>query len=262
MTNIYHIARFTHDDSIYVHFQGCNFQCKGCLLKQTIWDCHLTNDVQLKLQAIKDVRLLSLNEFETIVKALDVKRAVLGGGEPTLDPQLPDIIDLLDDLDIETHLLTNGHILNGKLVKKIDDAGLSSTCMSIKAYNDDIHRFYTGQTNKSVLDNFKLLAKTQIILMVESVLIPGLIDSDEIERIARFIASVNDSIPFRIDGFIPIHDVPWRRPSPEEVLTATQIAKTHLKNVYYIHSGTEQKGQVISVYPATTRDRHFIRQWE
>lgn len=249
MTNIYHIARYTYDNSIYVHFQGCNFRCKGCLLKQTMWDCHLADDVQRHLQAIKDFRRLSLSEFKTVVKKLNVKRAVLGGEEPTLDEELPDVIDLLNDLDIKTHLLTNGYILNEKFIEKLEEVGLSSTFISIKAYDDSIHRFYTEQTNKSVLDNFKLLAKSRIKLMVESVLIPGLIEPDEIERIAKFIASINPSIPFRIDGFIPIHDVPWRSPSPEEVIRAAQIAKGHLENVHYIHSDTEQKGQAINVYP-------------
>ncbi|MBE0512958.1 radical SAM protein [Candidatus Bathyarchaeota archaeon] len=254
MTNIYHIVRYTYDNSIYVHFQGCNFRCKGCLLKQTIWDCHLTDDVQRRLQAIKDFRQLSLSEFKTVVKKLNVKIAILGGGEPTLDEELPDVIDLLNGLDIETRLLTNGHILNEKFIEKLEEVELSNTCISIKAHDDSIHRFYTGQTNKSVLDNFKLLAKSRIKLMVESVLIPGLIEPDEIERIARFIASINPSIPFRIDGFIPIHDVPWRRSSPKEVIRATQIAKRYLENVYYIHSDTEQKGQAINVYPIIKDD--------
>jgi pyruvate-formate lyase-activating enzyme len=249
MTNIYHIARYTYDNSIYVQFQGCNFQCKGCIRKQTTWDNHLADDVQHRLQTIKDFRRLSLSEFKTIVKKLNVKRAVLGGEEPTLDEELPDVIDLLNDLDIKTHLLTNGHILNKKFIEKLEEVGLSSTFISIKAYDDSIHRFYTGQTNKSVLNNFKLLAKSRIKLMVESVLIPGLIEPDEIERIAKFIASVNPSIPFRIDGFIPIHDVPWRSSSSKEVIRAAQIAKRHLENVYYIHIDTEQKGQVINIYP-------------
>lgn len=137
-----------------------------------------------------------------------MKRAVLGGGEPTLDKELLDIIGMLDALDVKIHLLTNGYILNEKFIEKLEEVGLSSTYVSIKAYNDDVHRFYTGQTNRPVLDNFKLLSKSRIKLMAESVLIPRLIEQDEIERIARFIASIDPSIQYRIDGFIPIHDAP------------------------------------------------------
>ncbi|MGQ9718854.1 MAG: radical SAM protein [Nitrososphaerales archaeon] len=249
MTNIYHIAHHTHDNSIYVFFQGCNFQCKGCILKQSIWDCHLKDDIQRDLQAINDFRRLSLSEFRTIVKEINVKRAVLGGGEPTLDKELPNVIGMLNALDVKTHLLTNGYILNEKFIEKLKEAGLSSIYVSIKAYNNDTHRFYTGQTNGPVLDNFKLLSKSRIKLMAESVLIPGLIEQDEIERIARFIASIDSSIPYRIDGFIPIHDAPWKSPSQEEVIKASKIAKRHLENVHYIHSKTKIKGEVINIYP-------------
>ena len=112
MTNIYHIVHFTHDDSIYVNFEGCNFHCKGCLLKRTMWDCHLADYFQRRLQAIKDFRRLSVSEFESIIKKLDARRAVLGGGEPTLDEELPEVIELLSGRNIETHLLTNGQNLN------------------------------------------------------------------------------------------------------------------------------------------------------
>jgi len=248
MTNIYHIAHH-HDNSIYVFFQGCNFQCKGCILKQLIWDCHLNDADQHDLQAIKDLKKLSLNEFRAIVKEIDVRRAVLGGGEPTLDKELTDIISMLNALDVETHLLTNGYILNENFIKKLEEAGLSSTYVSIKAYDNDIHQFYTGQTNEPVLNNFKLLSKSRIKLMAESILIPGLIEYDEIGRIAKFIASIDPSIPYRIDGFIPINNTPWRAPSPEEVIKASEIAKRHLENVHYIHSETKTKGEVINIYP-------------
>jgi pyruvate-formate lyase-activating enzyme len=218
-----------------------------------VWDCHLKDDDQHALQAIKDFRRLSLSEFRTMIKEINVKRAVLGGGEPTIDKELPDIIGMLNTLDVQTHLLTNGYILNEKFIEKLEEVGLLSTYVSIKAYDDDTHRFYTGQTNRPVLDNFKLLSKSRIKLMAESIFIPGLIEYNEIERIARFIASVDPSISYRIDGFIPINDTPWRAPSPEEMIKASEIAKRHLENVHYIHSETKIKREVVDIYPKIKR---------
>jgi len=254
MTNIYQITHYTYDNAIHVLFQGCNFQCKGCYIKDRKWDFHLPDDVQRHLQTIKDFRRLSLSEFKTIVKRLNVERAILGGEEPTLDEELPDVIDLLNGLGIKTLLTTNGHILNEKLIEKLEEVGLSGIQMSIRAYDDGIHRFYTGQTNKSVLDNFKLLSKSRIKLMAESILIPGLIEQSEIERIAKFIASINPAIPYRIDGFVPFHDAPWRSHSPEEVIRTAQIAKRHLWIVYYIHCEAGRVGKVINVYPTIKDD--------
>ncbi len=249
MTNIYHIVHFTYDNSLYIFFKGCNFQCKGCILKQSIWDCHISNREKRLLQATTRLKLLSLNKFKALIKELNVERAVLGGGEPTIDKQLPNIINLLNAFNIESHLLTNGFILNKNFIKNLEKAGLSSIHISLKAYNDKIHQFYTGHSNKPVLNNFKLLNKSKIKLMAESVLIPGLIDQNEIEKIAKFIASVNPAIPYRVDGFIPINNAPWKAPHPKEVVKASQIAKKYLKNVYFIHSKTKIKGKAINVYP-------------
>jgi len=249
MTNIYHIVHFTYDDSLYVFFKGCNFQCKGCILKQSIWDCHISNKEKTLLQAVTRVKPLSLSKFKALIKKLNVEHAVLGGGEPTIDKQLPNIISLLNAFDVESHLLTNGFILNKNFIKNLEKSGLSSIHVSIKAYNDKIHRFYTGQTNKPVLNNFKLLNESKIKLMAESILIPKLIDQNEIEKIAKFIASVNSHIPYRIDGFIPINNASWKAPHPKEVVKASQIAKKYLKNVHFIHNKTKIKGKAINVYP-------------
>ncbi|MBS7655585.1 radical SAM protein [Candidatus Bathyarchaeota archaeon] len=249
MTSIYHITYYTYDNSIYIFFQGCNFQCKGCILKQLIWDCHLNNENQHALQAVKDLRKLSLSEFKDIIKGFDVKKAILGGGEPTIDKELPDIINVLNALGVKTRLLTNGYLINEDFIKKLEEAGLSSICISIKAYDDDIHQFYTGKSNKPVLNNFKILDKSQIELMAESVLIPELIEYNEIKRIAKFIAGIRSSIPYRIDAFIPINDASWRAPSLEEVIKASKIAKRYLKKVHYIYNKTKIKGEVINIYP-------------
>jgi pyruvate-formate lyase-activating enzyme len=249
MTNIYHIVYFTYDKSIYVFFQGCNFQCKGCILKQSIWDCHISNEELHVLQAFNKVKSLSLEEFKILIKELNVEKAVLGGGEPTIDEELLNIIRLLKTFNVEAHLLTNAYILNKKFIKKIEEAGLSSICVSVKAYNDSIHQFYTGHSNKQVLRNFKLLGKSKIKLMAESVLIPGLIEKSEIEKIAKFISNVDSNIPYRIDGFIPINNVFWKAPSPNDVVKAVQKAEKYLKNVYCIHSKTEIKGKAINIYP-------------
>ncbi len=250
MTNIYNITHYTNSNSIYVLFKGCNFQCKGCFIKDTKWDYHLADDVRSNLKTTNDVELLSLSEFETIVKKLNVKRAVLGGEEATVDEELPNVIDLLTGLGIKTLLTTNGHCLNEELIEELEEVGLSGTRMSIKAYNDSIHRVYTGETNKSVLKNFRLLSESRIKPIAESVLIPGLVEQNEIERIAKFIASINPAIPYRVDGFLPSHHAIWRSPSPEEVIRAAQIAQKYLWCVHYLHCATEHhEREVFSVYP-------------
>jgi len=247
-------VRFTNDNSIYMFFRGCNFRCVGCILKLSPWDCHLTSDVQHQLQRLTRVETLSLNEIRGIIEPLGIERAVLGGGEPTIDPELMDIIRLLDSLNVATVLLTNGYALNEDRIEDLKDFKLDKICVSIRALRDALHIHYTGKSNKRVLRNFKLLSKSGILMRAESVLIPQLIEQDEIKRIASFVASVDSSIPYRIDGYIPVKEASWRRPFREEILEAVEEAKKHLENVSYIYSGTELKGNALNIYPPVEQE--------
>jgi len=260
MTNIYNITYYTNDNSVYILFKGCNFHCKGCYIKDSVVDYHLPDDVKRRLRMARNFNPLTLGQFkdvfEDILKKFDVKEAVLGGEEPTLDTELLNVIDVLTQFGIRTLLTTNGSNLNEKIIEKLEEVGLSSVRVSIKAYDENIHKVYTGQTNKQVLNNFKLLANSQIKLSAESILILGLVEYGEIERIAKFIANIDPAIPYRIDGFMPFHKAPWRSPFPEEVIMAAEIAKRYLKNVEYLHCKVVSgKREVINIYPV--REDYF-----
>ena len=121
--------------------------------------------------------------------------------------------------------------------------------MLFKALSNELHLSYTGCSNEKALDNFRLLSQSGVELMAESILIPGLVEKDEIERIAKFVAEVDSSTPYRVDGFIPIPGTIWRRPTPAEVREAAEVAMRYLESVYCIDSETPFIGEVIAVYP-------------
>jgi pyruvate-formate lyase-activating enzyme len=146
-------------------------------------------------------------------------------------------------------LLTNGYALNENRIDELRDAKLNEICLSIKALRDTLHIQYTGKSNQRVIKNFDLLDRSGIQIRAESVLIPQLIERDEIKSIACFIASVDSSIPYRIDGYVPVQGARWRQPSRKEMLKAVEEAKKHLENVSYIYSGMELKGNVLNIYP-------------
>jgi pyruvate-formate lyase-activating enzyme len=138
-------------------------------------------------------------------------------------------------------LLTNGFHIP-------DLSHIDEVVFSIKAFTDSIHREYTGKSNKQALENFLTLYKSGVKLRTESIFIPEYVDVRETERIAAFIASVDSSIPHRIDAYIPIGDNPWRQPVPGEIENAAAIAGKHLKNVSYL-TGTENlRYEVVRIY--------------
>jgi len=249
MTNIYHIVHFDYDDSIYVYFDGCNLKCKGCIMKITRWDPHLPLDVRNKLELIDQGKNLSLHDLRNMLESSSARRAVLTGGEPTVDEELPSVVKLFSDSGMETILFTNGNLLDAELIERLEDAGLDIVYVSIKAYSDFIHKHYTGHSNKRSLKNFRLLKRSKIELRAGTILIPGLVDIDEIERLSKFIAGIDPNIELRIAAYVPVPNAPWRSPTKDEVAKAAQVASRYLKNVYYTHSGMDLIGEFHVVYP-------------
>jgi len=70
-------------------------------------------------------------------------------------------------------------------------------------------------------------------LEVLSLFIPNLVESDELERIARDLSAVDPTIPFTILAFFPEHQMKdFRRPNTEEMVEAyTKVKSTGLKNI-------------------------------
>jgi len=224
--NIYHITYAPTTKTVCLYFWGCNFDCRGCIRKKDLRDIHLNHN---------------LKEVIDNLRNLEIEKVVFMGGEPTIDPQLQ---ELAESIHCEFHaynvLLTNGFFL-----PSLDD--VDEVCLSLKAHSNTLHKDFTGKSNKKVLENFVNLYRSGVRLRSESILIPNYIGCDEIENIARFIASVDPSIPYRIDAYNPVPETPWRAPTKEEVESAVNIARKYLRNVSCLKGEESLKYEVVSI---------------
>ena len=88
---------------------------------------------------------------------------------------------------------------------------MSGGCIKfdLKAWSDDVHFALCGASNKWTLSNFEILAQSVPqrpevpFLIASTLLVPGYIDEEEVNGIARFIASVDPDIPYSLLGFHP-----------------------------------------------------------
>jgi pyruvate-formate lyase-activating enzyme len=179
-----------------------------------------------------------LSEITTHLKKVRSKIVVFEGWEPTLDPNLSEIASTLRrELKTQNLLLTNGYLL-----PKLD--GIDEVKISLKALSEKIHIEYTGKSNRQVLENFKLLCQSGKRVSAETVLVPGYVDREEIGRIAKFIASIDEGIPLRIDSYWPIASKKWRRPTYEEMREAMREARKHLRKVSSVVGNEPVLGEV------------------
>jgi pyruvate formate lyase activating enzyme len=78
----------------------------------------------------------------------------------------------------------------------------------LKAHDPVLHQALTSADNQQVLDNFRsvaelLLSGERVRLCAATLLVPGYIDVEEVERTARFIAGVDPRIPYSLLAFHP-----------------------------------------------------------
>jgi pyruvate-formate lyase-activating enzyme len=239
---IYHMVYEPSFDSItFHHWTDCNLQCRGCYCNYEKLDFSLLDnwleDLKQKVKESPPERFLSLVEVMTRVRKLTIKRAVFIGTEPTLDPDLPDLARALhEEHGSYNVLLTNGQRL-------IDLTHVDEIILSIKAVSPDIYKEYTSGDNSKSLANFKAIHRMGKRLQTEVLLIPGLIDAEEIEKVAQFIASVDPFITLRIDGYFPLNGLGYRGATSEDVERAASLARKHLVKVNYLTSNMERIGK-------------------
>jgi pyruvate-formate lyase-activating enzyme len=203
-------------------------------------------------------RPLSVDEVAPYLRPLPFKRAIFLGKEPTCDGDFLSLAEFLKErFDAYNILLTNGYkYVNPLIGGKVKNRVIDEVCISIKAVSKKIFRDFTGKSNpEQVLANFRRYAHiSRLKLRAESIFIPDYIDGYEIEKIVRFIASVDDTIPYRIDGYIPSSTYflkkpdRFRRPTEGEMKAAKKIAQKYLKNVSILHSGVKPKYRVKRIY--------------
>jgi pyruvate-formate lyase-activating enzyme len=245
-TNIYHITYTPELKEASLFFWNCNFDCKGCLCQKIPHDPSLKENLVAHLEEPNGIakapdRFLDFEEVMQILGKLEVKKVMMMGMEAVLDPQYPQLSKALHDR------FGSYNMVCSNLYKMPSFKDTDMVEVGIKAVTDHLHRDYTGKSNKRVLKNFISLYQSGMKLVTESVLIPDYIGPDEIERIAKFIASVDKDIFFVLLPYFKAGDNPWRRPTRDEMDGAAGLAKKHLNNVHAVYGDEELKYEVVRI---------------
>jgi len=115
---------------------------------------------------------------------------------------------------------TNGS-MEPKLLDQMCDLSLGSGgCVKfdLKAWSEPLHIALCGVSNARTIRNFRRAAErlrgrpVPPPLIASTLLVPGYVDSREVEQIASFIASVDAEIPYSLLAFHPtcfMEDLPY-----------------------------------------------------
>jgi len=118
----------------------------------------------------------------------------------------------------------------------------------LKAWNEGVHLALCGVSNRRTLKNFARLSRRiderrdPPPLVASTLLIPGYVEEEEVHEIARFIASLDNTIPYSLLGFHPqffMADLPttsWKQAdrclaaAREPGLSRVRVGNLHLLN--------------------------------
>ncbi|RCV63258.1 pyruvate formate lyase activating enzyme [Methanophagales archaeon] len=240
---------------IWITLSGCNFNCKGCFS-----GARDTVGVPMTVDGLINWVEKSSRTYKDNIGPLE--EAIITGGEPTLDKDF--LRDLVLNLKMRVGvkhitLSTNGFLLDREFVNDLKDLGLNEVKLDLKAYNDAIHKWYTGMSNRPVLKAVRNLYNGKLDFRVETVLMPKIVDVAEIEQIASFLALIDPKIKYKVVKFAPgeAREKVTRRPSDVEIQLAVNSASTYLLNVAggkaCVHAATEPRAEGtkkwVRVYP-------------
>jgi len=180
-----------------------------------------------------------VNEDSLVHRAKKAACICYFGGTP--EPQLPLLLKttkkILENKPVRICWEWNG-TGNPRLVKKA--AGYSHVSdgvikFDLKAYDRNLNIALTGRPNDRTLQNFRMIAENfqkKNLLTATTLLVPGYIDKEEIEKLARFITDLNPDIPYSLLAFHPDYkmmDIPVT--SKKMAMECYKTAKKHLNHV-------------------------------
>ncbi len=244
---------------VWITLSDCNFKCKGCFsfAREPIGEPMRVE------QLINLVKKSSRRYYGDT----PLEEAVITGGEPTLNRHyLVDLVSQLKEFVRDVVLDTNGYLLDDAYLEELIEAGLTEVMFDLKAWDEKLHEWYTGYSNKRILANIRN-AYGKIKLVVNTVYIPGIVDESEIERIARFLSEIDKKgeIDYRINRYNTnlSHEKISRNPYPEEIERAYSIVTKYMKNSVIGKSCVrERKIEVkrgwVTVFPDGTSKRRTL----
>ncbi len=193
---------------------GCNFTCTFC------------QNADISQMPRDQGRVVGrpLAPEEVVRAALDAacRSLAFTYTEPTIFYEYArDCARLAEREGLKNVFVTNGYMTEQMLADI--DGSLHAANVDLKSFSDDFYREMVGARLKPVLDSIRRLHAMGVWLEVTTLLIPGHNDSsDELRRLAGFLAGVSPDIPWHVSRFYPTYrllDVPsTSQSSVEEAL--------------------------------------------
>lgn len=207
---------------------GCNLSCRHC---QNADIAHLPRS-----HSIPDSTWRSPNDIVSSALASGCTSIACTYTEPTIYFEYAlEIARRAAQENLKTIFVTNGYIAP-RAIETIAPF-LAAANIDLKAFSDDFYRNICGARLQPVLDAINVYRQNNIWIEITTLIIPGLNDNpDELKKVADFIVSVGEDIPWHVSAFYPTYRLTDRPPTPAStLLAAREIGRT--AGLRYVYTG-------------------------
>ncbi len=208
---IYKMTYNAGRESVTLVNHGCNYSCRICSYRLR--------------EGMEPKRFFQAREVEGYLMETNPSMVMIMGGEPTTWCDLDRIARFCKD-ELQAYVRIPHSNLSNLPPAEVDQVGVSLFAIGKRKYIQ-----LTGGQNSRVLSNIYKVYDRGTMLAVSTILIPEFIGTDEVVRIARFLAEIDDMIPFHVISYLPVPGMSWRGPNREEMNETVEACREVLRNV-------------------------------
>lgn len=189
---------------------GCNFSCLNC----QNYDISQTPKPKKPIYGDE----VSPQEVVEAAKHHKCESIAYTYTEPTIFFEYAyDIAKLAKKEGIKNVFVSNGYITEEAL--RVIAPYLDANNIDLKSFSDEFYGKVCGARLEPVLNSIRLHKELGIWIEITTLVIPSLNDSEEnFRRIAEFIKSLDENIPWHVSRFYPAYKLYDQPPTPVETL--------------------------------------------
>lgn len=191
-----------------VFYGGCNMRCGFCHNPLLVTEAGAWSTVD-RVQLLKQ-----LGQRRKLVPAV-----CISGGEPTLDPGLPDLVQEIRALGLKIKLDTNG-TRPGVLARLLADGLLDYVALDVKAPGEKYSVVSGVAATVAVRDSIELVKEKAPAYEFRTTVVPGLLDKADLMALGRELAGAKKYVLQQFRSIGPLLDPSLERrpPYPDEFL--------------------------------------------
>ncbi|MCD4785828.1 MAG: radical SAM protein [Candidatus Eremiobacteraeota bacterium] len=173
---------------------NCNFNCTHCSSPRENWK----KDREMTTEQAKNVFKKFADQFDL----REIQTLGITGGEPTLRPDLLEMISYLVKLGFRVAIDTNGFITgkNPDFIKKLEQAGLRNICISLDGMREELKAFRGVDGFPNVVKTIETLIDRHPRIFTQTITMVTQYNFKSIDRIFKLLE--NMGVPYARFGTV------------------------------------------------------------